>query len=155
MRRRKEALALLLLAALPILGACVGDSVADEIPSGDDDVPTIEIDGDQVYNLTGKWLGEVAGVLLDPETGEVDYLVLSYREPGVYGRAVMVTDPRRFVPIPWALFTRGDREDILRLDADEMTLIPAPYLEKIPDALNPSQVCGIDQYWQSMDGGGN
>ncbi len=150
-----QVLTLLLLAALPILGACAGGSGTDEIPSPDADVQAIELDGDQVYNLTGKWLGEVAGVLLDPETGEVGYLVLSYREPRVYGRAVMVTDPRRFVPIPWALFTPGDGEDTLRLDADEMTLIPAPYLEKVPDSLSAAQASAIDDYWQSMGGGGN
>jgi len=153
--RGNDALALLLVAVLPILGACAEGTRADGLSTSDADVRTVELDGDQVYNLTGKWLGEVAGVLLDPETGEVGYLVLSYREPRVYGRAVMVTDPRRFVPIPWALFTPGDGEDTLRLDADEMTLIPAPHLKQAPDSLSAAQASAIDRYWQSMGGGGN
>ena len=92
-------------------------------------------------------------MLLDPETGVIDYLVLSYREPRVYGRALMVTKPQRFIPIPWAQFAPVAGKDILGLDADEMSLIPAPYLEKVPDSLGAAQASAIDRYWQSMGGG--
>jgi len=155
MMKGNKALALLLLVALPILGACAGGTRADGLSTSDADVRIIELDGDQVYNLTGKWLGEVAGVLLGPETGGIGYVVLSYREPRVYGRAVMVTDPKRFVPIPWAQFTPVAGEDILSLNADEMTLIPAPYLERAPDSLSAGQASAIDRYWQTMGSGGN
>ena len=102
-------------------------------------------------NPAGQWLGTVARVLLGPQTGEIGYVVLLYREPHVYGRAVMVVNRQRFVPIPWTLFTPDPAEATLDLDADETILIPAPYLEKAPAFLNTAQGRAIDDYWQSID----
>lgn len=150
-----KTLVLLLLVAVPILGACAGASAADERPAPGANVQAVQLVDYQVYSPTGKWLGEVAGVLLEPETGEIGYVVLFYREPRVYGRAVMVIDPRRFIPIPWAWFAMGPDEGTLSLDADEMTLIPALYLEKAPASLNAAQALAIDDYWQSVDDEGN
>ena len=146
-------LTLLLLLAVPVLGACAESSAAADTPAPGTDARGVQFIGYDVYSLEGKWLGEVAGVLLDPETGVIDYLVLSYREPRVYGRAFMVTKPQRFIPIPWAQFAPVAGKDILGLDADEMSLIPAPYLEKVPDSLGAAQASAIDRYWQSMGGG--
>jgi sporulation protein YlmC with PRC-barrel domain len=150
-----RALVLLLIVAVPILGACARGVGADELPASGADVQIVELVGYQVYNPTGKWLGEVAGVLLELKTGEVGYVVLSYREPRVYGRAVMVTNPQRFIPIPWAWFTPGPEKHTLSLDAGEMTLIPAPYLGKAPVSLNAELAQAIDDYWQSVNGKGN
>lgn len=147
-----KTLVLLFLIATPLLAACTGASVA----AGDDiDGQIAQLDGDQVYSAAGKWLGEVARVLLDVETGKVDYVVLSYREPRVYGRALMVIDPQRFIPIPWALFTAGPEQGTLSVCADEMTLLPAPYLKKAPADLDVASAAAIDDYWQSVGCGGN
>jgi len=150
-----RALVLLMIVTVSILGACAGGVGADELPAPDANVRAVELVGYQVYNPSGKWLGEVASVLLELKTGEVGYLVLSYREPRVYGRAVMVTNPQHFIPIPWAWFTPGLEEHTLSLDADEMTLIPAPYLEKAPVSLKAELAQAIDDYWQSVDGKAN
>lgn len=148
-------LILLLLVAVLLLGACAGDAPAEDEPMSGANVRAIQFVGYQVYSPEGKWLGEVESVLLTPETGDISYLVLFFREPRAYGRALMVTDPRRFIPIPWERFTLAAREDTLRLDADEMSLIPAPYLEKAPDSLSTSQASAIDDYWRSAGGEGN
>ena len=141
---------LLLLIALLGVGACTPGSLANGLPAPGADLQIVELVGDEVYSLAGRWLGTVAGVLLDADTGGVRYVVLSYQEPGVYGWAVTITDPQRFVPIPWALFMPGDEDDTLHLDADEMTLIPAPYLEAAPDSLDTAQASAIDDYWRSV-----
>lgn len=147
-----RSLTLLLIFTMPILGACARVSLAAaELPGASADVQAFPLAGAQVYSSTGRWLGEVAGVLQDTKTGELDYLVLSYREPRVYGKAAMVTNPQRFVPIPWTRFTADAGEASLNLDADEMILIPAPYLEKAPDSLSPAQASTIEAYWQSVD----
>lgn len=148
------ALVLLLIAVMPILGACRGALAAGEQPPADADAGGVQIVGYEVDTPTGKWLGEVTGVLLEPETGDVGYIVLSYREPWVEGLALMVTNPQRFIPVPWALFSPGPEEGTLCLDADEMTLIPAPSLEKSPDSLNVEQAQAIDAYWRSVQGKG-
>lgn len=144
---RTKAIVLLLLIVAPILGACRGDAAADGLSVSGVDVLDVPLTGCQVYHPTGKWLGEVAGVVLKPETGALGYLVLSYREPRVYGRALMITNPQRFVPIPWSRFTPGPKDGTLNLDVDEMALIPAPYLEKAPASLDAAQALAIDNYW--------
>ncbi len=147
-----KTLALLLLVAVPVLGACAGGPATGELPPPGADVRVTQFTGYEVNSSEGKWLGEVAGVLLNPETGETVYLVLFFREPGVYGRALMVRDPRRFIPIPWALFTPDPEGGTLSLDADEMTLMPAPYLKKAPASLSAAQAQVIDDYWRSVGG---
>lgn len=142
-----KAMVLLLLVVVPILGACRGVAAADELPVSGVEVTDVRLIGSQVYQSSGKWLGEVAGVVFKSDTGALDYLVLSYQEPWVYGRGLMATNPQRFVPIPWARFTPGPKEGTLSLDADEMTLIPAPYLERAPVSLNAAQALAIDDYW--------
>lgn len=149
--QRFGVLVLLMIVVAPMLGACAGESLPVELPAPGAEVQTVQLVGYEVHDPEGKWLGEVAGVLLDPETGEISYVVLSYREPGDYGRAVMVVNPQRFVPIPWALFTPDPEEGALDLDADEMILIPAPYVEKAPAFLEAEQVRAIDDYWRSVD----
>jgi sporulation protein YlmC with PRC-barrel domain len=152
--KRNIPLVLLLIAVMPILGACKGALAVGEQSAADADAGGVQLIGYEVDNPAGKWLGEVAGVLMEPETGDVSYVVLSYREPWVEGLALMVTNPQRFVPVPWVLFTPGPEEDTLSLDADEMNLIPAPCLEKAPNALNAEQAQAIDAYWQSVHGKG-
>lgn len=153
--RKTGVLVLLMIVAVPILAACARGALVDERPATGADVRAVQRVGYEVRNPAGQWLGEVAGVLLDPETGEIGYVVLSYREPRVYGRAVMVVNPQWFLPIPWTLFRPNPTEGRLTLDADEMILIPAPYLEKAPAFLNAEQVQAIDDYWKSLDGEGN
>jgi len=144
-----KTLVLLLLVAVAILGACAGNSGVGDLPTPDTNLRSAQLVGYQVYGTEGKWLGEVSGVLLDPVTGKVAHLVLFFKEPRVYGRALMVMNPRRFIPIPWARFTSGPQDSSLSLDADEMVLIPAPYLDTAPAALNAAQVQTIDAYWLS------
>jgi hypothetical protein len=152
---RTKIMALLLMAAVPILAACAGASAAAQPLSPDDGVEAIQLIGCDVNSLAGTWLGEVAGVLTDADTGEIDYVVLSFEEPRVYGIALMATDPRRFVPVPWAQFKPDPEGGALIADADEMSLIPAPYLEEAPASLNLEQAQAIDDYWQSLGDKGN
>jgi sporulation protein YlmC with PRC-barrel domain len=149
--RKIGVLVLLLTVATPILGACAGGSPAVALSPPAPDVRSVQLVGYEVHNSVGQWLGEVAGVLLDPETGDIAYVVLSYREPHVYGRAVMVVNPQRFLPIPWALFTPGPEAGTLGIKADETSLIPAPYLEQAPDSLSVKQAQAIDEFWRSAN----
>lgn len=153
--RKIGVLVLLLTVAASILGACAGGAPAVGLPPSGADVQAAQLVGYEVCNPAGQWLGKVARVLSDPETGEIAYVVLSYREPHVYGRAVMVVNPQRFLPIPWALFTPHPEERTLDLDADEMILIPAPYLDQAPASLTPEQAQAINSYWQSEGGEGS
>lgn len=148
---RSRALSLVLIVMMPLLAACVGTSAADGPAAPGSGTQAAEIVGYQVYSPDGKWLGKVARVLLHRETGEVDYVVLAYREPRVYGRAVMVTDPQRYVPIPWARFAPRPGKDSITLNADEMLLIPAPYLDRAPDSLAAEHAEAVDNYWRSLD----
>lgn len=142
---------LLLVAALT-LGACAGGAATSGVSTSSAGVQAVQLVGCEVRNLAGTGLGEVAGVLSDPETGAIAYLVVRCQDPQIYGRALMVVDPQRFVPIPWGRFTPGATERILRLYTDETTLLAAPYLEKAPAVLDTTQTQAIDAYWQLPNG---
>lgn len=152
---RIRGLVLFFLLAVPIVGVYAVASLAHEPAAPAARVQDVELIGYQVFSSTGTWLGEVDGVLTNASTGTIEYVVLSYRVPRVYGLALMVTDPRRYLPIPWRLFATLPDAEELAVDADEMALITAPYLVEDPESLSPETAHAIDHYWQAVAGAGD
>ncbi len=82
-------------------------------------VITSSLQGIDVYNLQAEELGVVEDVALDPDTGDIGYLVLSHG--GVMGIAESHT------PVPWQLFrvTEDKEEFVLDISVEKLDKAPS------------------------------
>ncbi|MBN1314689.1 MAG: PRC-barrel domain-containing protein [Anaerolineales bacterium] len=142
---------ILLFAIMIVISACSHYTAANVLLQPGSDARIVQLVGYQVYCPNGEWVGEVSSLLSDSEKGEIVYIVLSYKEPLIYGRALMVIDPQRYLPIPWERFSLRRNERALNLDVDAVKLIPAPYFDKEPVLLDDTQEQTINDFWLSLN----
>jgi len=98
-------------------------------------VITSSLHGIDVYNLQAEELGVVEDVALDPNTGDIGYLVLSHG--GILGVAESHT------PVPWQLFRVTDDKEEFVLD------ISVEQLDKAPSYNWGEWPANLDKDWRS------
>jgi sporulation protein YlmC with PRC-barrel domain len=154
MGRRNVLVLLLAVVATPVLCACSGITLGAETPSSDAGGRPARLRGIELDSPAGEKLGKVEDVLLDMETDTIRYVVVSFQDPSVYGKAAMAINREKLIPIPWPLLTTSSRPRTLVLGADVTRLAQAPYLRTIPASLSIGLERQIDSYWnQGMESG--
>ncbi|WP_058533467.1 PRC-barrel domain-containing protein [Legionella saoudiensis] len=81
-----------------------------------------EIVGAKVVNPTNEKLGDIAEVVIDKQSGEVNYLVLDFGGFLGFGN--------KYFAVPWQLFLYNDKEDYFVLNVDKNRLKNAPGFDK-------------------------
>jgi sporulation protein YlmC with PRC-barrel domain len=118
---------------------------------------TSKLIGTDVENPQGENLGEIADVVLDPQTGQVAYAVLSFG--GILGLG------EKYFAIPWAALapktptTKGAQYDRFVLNVDKERLKNAPSFDKdnwpdMADRRWAEQVYsyyGVQPYWMHRE----
>ena len=97
-----------------------------------------EIEGADLVNMQDEDIGEISGVVLDPQTGEIQYAVVSY------GGFLGVGDEE--VAVPWERLRATEAFDIFVLDMTEAQLEQAPEI----DRMNPGQL-GDEEWRQEVE----
>jgi sporulation protein YlmC with PRC-barrel domain len=94
-----------------------------------------------VRNSAGEDLGKIEDVVIDPETGNLKYAILSFG--GVLGIN------KKVFPIPWSSFSTSRTRDYVLLNMNEDTLRRAPGIERSawPDMTDPAWSRSIDDYY--------
>jgi sporulation protein YlmC with PRC-barrel domain len=77
---------------------------------------------DRVRNSAGEDLGKIEDVAIDPQTGTIQYAVLSFG--GVLGVG------NKLFPIPWSALSISPSRDYLLVDIDKESLRRAPSFER-------------------------
>jgi sporulation protein YlmC with PRC-barrel domain len=97
--------------------------------------------GDDVRNSQGEILGTVQDLMLDLDSGNVAYVVLSHG--GVLG----VGD--KLFAVPWKAFGLDPLNRLLVLDVDKDTLKNAEGFDKDdwPNTADPTWQQGVDEYY--------
>jgi sporulation protein YlmC with PRC-barrel domain len=97
--------------------------------------------GDRVVNLQGQQLGKLEELMLDLDSGQVAYAVLSFG--GVLGMG------EKLFAIPWGVLTVDTREKQLILDVDRNVLENAPGFDKDhwPETGSEDWQASIYQYY--------
>ncbi|HEX2965035.1 MAG TPA: PRC-barrel domain-containing protein [Syntrophorhabdaceae bacterium] len=98
--------------------------------------------GDRVRNRSDEDLGKVEEIMIDLESGNIAYVVLSYG--GVLGVG------EKLFAVPWKAFEISEEEHEFILDASKDKLDRAPGFDKDnwPDASDPSWYGDSDSYWK-------
>ncbi|HEY1753206.1 MAG TPA: PRC-barrel domain-containing protein [Caulobacteraceae bacterium] len=78
-----------------------------------------KVEGTAVYNRQGEKLGSIHNFMVDKQSGQVEYAVLSFG--GVMG---MGTD---YYPLPWESLTYDTTQNGYLVDIDKETLKSAPH----------------------------
>src|SRR4030095_10226007 len=94
-----------------------------------------------VRNTAGEDLGKIEDVVIDPQTGNIQYVILSFG--GVLGIN------KKLFPIPWSSFSASRTRDYVLLDIPKDTLRRAPGFERgaWPDMADPGWQRRIDDYY--------
>jgi sporulation protein YlmC with PRC-barrel domain len=95
----------------------------------------------RVRNSAGEDLGKIEDVVVDPETGNVQYAVLSFG--GVFGLG------NKLFPIPWSSLRTSSNRDYVLLDLDKETLRRAPGYDRdsLPNWSDPSWRRSIHEHY--------
>ncbi len=81
-----------------------------------------QLKGMNVEGVDGKKLGNVKDLVIDPDDGSIDYVVLDFG--GILGIG------KNFLPIPWdALELTADKKKLV-MDATKRDMKPAPGFDK-------------------------
>lgn len=100
-----------------------------------------KVDGTSVYDRRGESLGSIHHLMIDKNTGQVAYAVMSFG--GFLGIG------ESYHPLPWKMLTYDTRLGGYVVDLDRRRLEGAPsYTSRdMPDWSDRSYTTGIDRYW--------
>lgn len=121
----------------------VTDTVEAETPETGELTPTdvlrsSALSGFAVTNADGDEVAQIEDMVIDPQTGQVSYVLVS--PEGATGDAV--------VPIPWDMLEWSMTEEAFVLDVDEQTLQDAPSFEEFPPT-DTGWEMEVDEYWEN------
>lgn len=81
-----------------------------------------EVIGAKVTNQSQENLGEIAEVVIDKQTGKINYLVLDFGGFLGFGN--------KFFAVPWSLFLYNNKDDCFVLNIKKENLKDAPGFDK-------------------------
>ena len=101
-----------------------------------------EIIGVKVNATTGEDLGEIEEIVLNKQSGQVNYVVLSYG--GILGMG------DKLLAIPWNALHYDDDKDTFVLDVDKEKIKSAPSFDKDhwPNFADKTWIKTISDYYQ-------
>lgn len=101
--------------------------------------------GNDVYNLQDEDLGDIKEIMLDMESGEVSYAVLSC------GGFLGIAD--KLFAVPWSALKLDTENQRFTLDVDKEKLEAAPGFDKDdwPDMADPTWQDTIHSYYGTTD----
>ncbi|MBK6264072.1 PRC-barrel domain-containing protein [Marivirga sp. S37H4] len=84
---------------------------------------TSTLEGSKVKNLSDETIGDIKDIMLDAETGEVAYAVLSVNTG-------FLNLESKYFAIPWQVFSFNTVDEVLVLDIDKERLKNSPGFDK-------------------------
>lgn len=107
-----------------------------------------------VKNPQGEHLGQVKGVFVDTQQGQVAYVALAFDDPGVHSKGAMVASKEKITLVPWAVLTPVAGENVLLLDIDQRrSLVNLPHFDRMPEGVSPELAAQIHQRWAKTEYG--
>lgn len=107
-----------------------------------------------VKNPEGDLLGQVKGVFVNTEQGQVSYVAFVFDDPGVRGKGAMVASKEKIALVPWEVLTPVAGESALLLDVDDSwSLIDLPHFNRMPEGISPELAAQIHERWAKTEYG--
>jgi sporulation protein YlmC with PRC-barrel domain len=115
--------------------------------TGQRETPTMiaasKVNGTKVYNKAGEALGSIYDLMLDKQSGHVNYAIMSFG--GFLGIG------EKYHPVPWSELTYNTAYDgyVVTLDKRFLENAPSFGTADVPDWSSPTYRTGLDDYYQS------
>jgi hypothetical protein len=111
----------------------------------------VAVEGYRVRDVSGQFSSRVGGVIVEPLTGEVRYLVIEVPTSAFaldHSTADLVGS--ECILVPWRFVTVDpvDRSLILSVNLNELER--SPHFQGIPDQLPPDWIELLDAYWSTI-----
>jgi sporulation protein YlmC with PRC-barrel domain len=102
-----------------------------------------KVNGTKVYNNAGEALGSIYDLMLDKQSGQVNYAIMSFG--GFLGIG------EKYHPLPWSELSYSIANDGYVVNLDKRTLENAPSFGTgdVPDWSSPTYRTGIDDYYHA------
>jgi sporulation protein YlmC with PRC-barrel domain len=102
-----------------------------------------KVNGTKVYNNAGEALGSIYDLMLDKQSGQVNYAIMSFG--GFLGIG------EKYHPLPWSELTFSTANDGYVVNLDKRSLENAPSFgtADVPDWSSPTYRTGIDDYYRA------
>ena len=102
-----------------------------------------KVNGTKVYNNAGEALGSIYDLMLDKQSGQVNYAIMSFG--GFLGIG------EKYHPLPWSELTFSTAKDGYVVNLDKRSLENAPSFgtADVPDWSSPTYRTGIDDYYRA------
>lgn len=105
-----------------------------------------------VKNPQGELLGQVKGVFVDTQQGQVVYVALAFDDPGVHGKGAIVASKEKIALVPWEVLSPVAGESVLLLDIDHRrSLVDLPHFDRMPEGVSPELAAQLRQHWAKTE----
>ena len=111
----------------------------------------VAVDGYHVRDTSGQFSSRVEGVIVEPVTGEVRYLVIAVPASAFaidHSTAVLVGS--EYILVPWRFVTVDSTDRSLNLSVDMNKLERSPHFTGDPNQLPSNRIKLVDAYWSPI-----
>jgi len=109
--------------------------------------------GVKIHSTNGEVLGKVGDIVLDLESGNIQYIILSYEDLSTIDRAAWSGLSSELVPIPWVFIRGGEALDALTLTIDAQIIYAAPTLNPLSSTFDAEFDSRVRDYWSKIESG--
>jgi sporulation protein YlmC with PRC-barrel domain len=112
----------------------------------------VAVEGYQVRDVSGLFSSRVDGVVMEPHTGEIQYLAI--RAPvsafALDHSTIPALAGSDYILIPWQMVTIDPTGRSLILLAGLSELQGSPHFSDVPNQLSPDSVKRLNTYWSAI-----
>jgi sporulation protein YlmC with PRC-barrel domain len=103
--------------------------------------------GQVLYDETHMRVGTVTDVVVDVETGDVEYLITRVEQDRAFAARSGIGGTT-YIVIPWQNILRQHQDDGFTLTVEQSRVQNAPHLPYIPDTTQAGWDTGLGETWQ-------
>lgn len=111
------------------------------------DIPTEMLLDYSLVSADGKQIGPIHGMVINPETGVTDYVVVLLKDQYHYGKGADGPPDDNYLLIPWSHLKLDTAQRKLIADVDAAVLDKVPILDDLPTAFPPNWDMALRRFW--------
>jgi sporulation protein YlmC with PRC-barrel domain len=129
------------------VGGCAHVTAQPVIASPPAELTTEQLSTYDVVRGDGTPIGPEDGIVVDTETGQVEYLIVLLKDKYNFGKGADQGPQDQYLLIPWSLVRFDIAHGRLIAAVDSARLDAAPILDELPDTTQPDWDAAIRDYW--------
>jgi sporulation protein YlmC with PRC-barrel domain len=104
--------------------------------------------GYQVVSREGTAIGSVDGVVIDVESGEIEYVVVLIKDIYNFGKGATHGPQDHYLALPWSRLVVDAANRQVTVDAEASMVEDAPFFTEVPDTSIEGWDREVARYWE-------